>query len=344
MQALRLIEDGRLALEDAPEPAAPAAGEVVLRMKAIALNHIDLFGFRGMAFAKRKLPIIAGVEGAGEVVAVGPGVASRKPGDPVAVFAGVICGYCQPCLTGRENHCENITDGGIMGFHRDGVAAQFVKLPARQTVLVPEGVSWDQAATASVTFGTVQHMLYDNARLLAGETILVHAAASGIGTTAVLMAKHTGARVLATVGSEEKMARIQALGADAVVNYRKDRFENWARRQTAKKGVDVIFEHVGPDTWAGSLLALKRGGRIVTCGSTSGIMAETNLYQVFQQQIKIFGSFGCNLRNISEGLAKMASGEVLPVIDSVIELADFRQGLQRMADRLVVGKIIVRIP
>ncbi len=344
MQALRLIEDGRLALEDAPEPGAPEAGEVVLRMKAIALNHIDLFGFRGMAFAKRKLPIIAGVEGAGEVVAVGPGVASRKPGDPVVIFAGVICGYCEPCLTGRENHCENIADGGIMGFHRDGVAAQFVKVPARRTVLVPKGVTWDQASTASVTFGTVQHMLYDNARLVAGETIGVQAAASGIGRTAVLMAKHTGARVLATVGGEEKMARVQALGADAVVNYRKDRFENWARRQTAKKGVDVIFEHVGPDTWAGSLLALKRGGRIVTCGSTSGIMAETNLYQVFQQQIKIFGSFGCNLRNIAEGLAKMASGEVLPVIDSVIELADFRQGLQRMADRAVIGKIIVRIP
>jgi NADPH:quinone reductase-like Zn-dependent oxidoreductase len=344
MQALKLIEDGRLALEDAPEPTAPAAGEVVLRMKTVALNHIDLWGFRGMAFAKRKLPIVAGVEGAGEVAAVGPGVANRKPGDRVVLFAGVVCGRCAPCLSGRENLCENIEEGGIMGFHRDGLAAQFVKLPARQTVLVPDGVSWEEAATAPVTFGTVQHMLYDNARLLAGETILVHAGASGIGSTAVLMAKATGARVLATVGSDEKIPRVQALGADAVLNYRKDRFESWARRQTGKKGVDVVFEHVGPDTWAGSLLALKRGGRLVTCGSTSGITAETNLFQVFQQQLHIFGSFGCNLRNVAEGLAKMATREVLPVIDSVIELADFRQGLQRMADRAVIGKIIVRIP
>src|SRR5258706_4976633 len=151
MQALRLIEDGRLALEDAPEPTAPAAGEVVLRMKTVALNHIDLWGFRGMAFAKRKLPIIAGVEGAGEVAAVGPGVANRKPGDRVVLFAGVVCGRCASCLSGRENLCENIEEGGIMGFHRDGLAAQFVKLPARQTVLVPDGVSWEEAATAPVT-------------------------------------------------------------------------------------------------------------------------------------------------------------------------------------------------
>jgi len=333
MQALRLIEDGRLALEDAPEPTAPGAGEVIVRMKTVALNHIDLWGFRGMAFAKRKLPIVAGVEGAGEIAAVGPGVANRRPGDPVVLYAGMICGHCPACLRGQENLCENIADGGIMGFHRDGLAAQYVRLPARQTIPVPAGVDWATSATAPVTFATVQHMLFDNARLVAGETILVHAAGSGVGTTAVLMAKAVGARVLATVGSEEKIARVEALGADAVLNYRKDRFETWARRQTGKKGVDVVFEHVGPDTWAGSLLALKRGGRLVTCGSTSGISAETNLFQVFQQQLRIIGSFGANFRNVAEGLAKMASREVLPVIDSVIDLADFGQGLKRMADR-----------
>jgi alcohol dehydrogenase len=344
MQALRLIEDGRLALEDAPEPTAPGAGEVIVRMKTVALNHIDLWGFRGMAFAKRKLPIVAGVEGAGEIAAVGPGVANRRPGDPVVLYAGMICGHCPACLRGQENLCENIADGGIMGFHRDGLAAQYVRLPARQTIPVPAGVDWAASATAPVTFATVQHMLFDNARLVAGETILVHAAGSGVGTTAVLMAKAAGARVLATVGSEEKIARVEALGADAVLNYRKDRFETWARRQTGKKGVDVVFEHVGPDTWAGSLLALRRGGRLVTCGSTSGISAETNLFQVFQQQLRIIGSFGANFRNVAEGLAKMASREVLPVIDSVIDLADFGQGLKRMADRAVIGKIIVRIP
>jgi len=344
MQALRLIEEGRLQLEDLPDPAAPAPGEVVVRMKAVALNHIDLWGFRGMAFAKRKLPIVVGVEGTGEVAAVGEGVANRCPGDPVVLHAGMFCGHCPACRRGQENLCENIADGGIMGFHRDGMAAQYVRLPVRQTVPVPDGVSWAEAATAPVTFGTVQHMLFDNARLQPGETILVHAAASGIGTTAVLMAKAIGARVLATVGSDEKMAPIAALGADAVLNYRKDRFETWARRQTGKKGVDVVFEHVGPDTWAGSLLSLRRGGRLVTCGSTSGISAETNLFHLFQQQIRIIASFGANIRNLAEGLQKMATGEARPVIDSEIKLAEFDKGLKRLAERAVIGKIIVHIP
>ena len=345
MQALRLIEDGRLQLEDnLPEPPAPAAGEVVVRMKAVALNHIDLWGFRGMAFAKRKLPIVVGVEGAGEISAVGEGVTNRRPGDAVAIYAGMFCGHCGPCRRGQENLCENIADGGIMGFHRDGVAAQYVRIPVRQTVPVPKGVGWAQAATAPVTFGTVQHMLFDNAKLLPGETILVHAGASGIGTTAILMAKAIGARVLTTVGSDEKMVAVKALGADHVLNYRKDRFETWARRLTAKKGVEVVFEHVGPDTWAGSLLSLKRGGRLVTCGSTSGISAETNLFHLFQQQIRIIASFGATVRNLAESMHKMAIGEALPVIDSEIPLSEFDKGLKRMADRAVIGKIIVHIP
>jgi alcohol dehydrogenase len=190
----------------------------------------------------------------------------------------------------------------------------------------------------------VQHMLFDNAKLLPGETILVHAGASGIGTTAILMAKAIGARVLTTVGSDEKMVAVKALGADHVLNYRKDRFETWARRLTGKKGVEVVFEHVGPDTWAGSLLSLKRGGRLVTCGSTSGISAETNLFHLFQQQIRITASFGATVRNLAESMHKMAIGEALPVIDSEIPLADFDKGLKRMADRAVIGKIIVHIP
>ncbi len=343
MLALRLIEDGRLQLEELPAPSGPSAGEVLVRMKAVALNHIDLWGFRGMAFARRKLPIIVGVEGAGEVVTLGPGVRNRAPGDRVALYAGVFCGQCTACQRGRENLCENIGEGGIMGFHRDGLAAQYVSLPARQTVPIPSGVDWAQAATAPVTFATVQHMLFDNAGLQPGETILVQAAASGIGTTAVVMAKAIGARVLATVGSDEKIGPILALGADQVLNYRKDRFETWARRQTAKKGCDVVFEHVGPDTWAGSLLSLKRGGRLVTCGSTSGISAETNLFHLFQQQIRITASFGASIRNVAEGLGKMASGEARPVIDTEIELDHFDRGLKRMAERAVIGKIIVHI-
>lgn len=343
MRALRLIAERQLVLEDLPEPAAPGPGEARVRIRAVSLNHIDLWGHRGMAFAKRTLPITVGVEGAGEVEAVGPDVPAGqlKPGDHVVVYGGLICRQCRACRAGRENLCENVS--GIMGFHVNGLAAEVVNLPAHLLIPVPGGVTWAQAACASVTFGTVQHMLFDNARLEPGETILVHAGGSGVGSTAILMAKQVGARVFATVGDEEKVAKAKALGADHVINYRTDRFEGVVRRMTGKRGVDVVFEHVGPATWAGSMFSLTKGGRLVTCGSTSGISTDINLFQLFQQQIRIFGSFGASIRNVRDGLAKMGTGEVLPVIDSEIAMAEFGKGLERLESRQVFGKIIVHI-
>ncbi|WP_119461771.1 zinc-binding dehydrogenase [Rhodospirillaceae bacterium SYSU D60014] len=342
MRALRLVEEGRLALEALPDPPPPEAGQVRIRMRAVALNHIDLWGMRGMAFAKRRLPITVGVEGAGIVEAVGPGVINPAPGTPVVVYAGLTCQVCRACREGRENLCENI--GGIMGFHVDGIAAETVTIPAHLALPIPDGVDWPQAACAPVTFATVQHMLFDNARLESGESILVHAGGSGVGSTAILMAKAIGATVFTTVGSGGKIEKVTALGADHAINYRTDRFEGVIRRLTNKRGVDVVFEHVGPDTWGGSLLSLKKGGRLVTCGSTSGITAPTNLFHLFQQQIRIIASFGANFRNVQEGLAKMASGAVLPVIDSVLPLQDFGAGLERLNNRQVFGKIIVEVP
>lgn len=344
MKALRLHEEGSTVTldDDVPAPPRPHGDEVLVRMRAVSLNHIDLFGFRGMAFAQRqKLPIIVGVEGAGEVEAAGPDAKEIAPGDPVVIHPGAFCGTCRRCAQGRENLCENVA--GIMGFHIDGLAAQYVKVPARRIVKVPPGVSFRDAACTTVTFGTVQHMLFDNAQLEPGETILVHAAGSGIGSTAIKMAKAIGCTVIATVGSADKVEKARALGADHVINYSEERFESRARRLTGKRGVDVVFEHVGPATWAGSLLSLARGGRLVTCGSTSGISAETNLYQIFQQQLRIIGSFGSSLRNLRESLDKMASG-LTPVIDSEIALADFPQALERLKSRRVFGKIVATIP
>lgn len=343
MRALRLVAERQLVLEDLPEPPPPGPGEARVRIRAVSLNHIDVWSQRGMAFARRRLPITVGVEGAGEVEALGPDLPADSPGrgDRVVIYGGLICRSCRACRSGRENLCENV--GGIIGFHVDGIAAEVVNVPAHLLVPVPDGVSWPQAACASVTFGTVQHMLFDNAKLEPGETILVHAAGSGIGSTAILMAKDVGATVFATVGDDEKVAKAKALGADHVMNYRSDRFEGVVRRLTNKRGVDVVFEHVGPSTWAGSLLSLAKGGRLVTCGSTSGIAAETNLFHLFQQQIRIFGSFGSSIRNVREGLQKMAAGRVLPVIDGEIAMEDFGKGLERLESRRVFGKIIVRI-
>jgi len=343
MQALRLQEEGgAVRLDEVPKPAAPVGDAVLVRMRVVTLNHLDLFGFRGMAFAKRQpFPITVAVEGSGEVEAVGPEVEALKPGDGVVLYPGIFCGACTHCLAGRENLCGNVA--GIMGFHVDGIAAQWVGVPEARAIKVPAGVALRDAACATTTFGTVQHMLFDNAKLQAGETILVHAGGSGIGSTAIKMAKAVGATVITTVGSEAKVEKARALGADHVINYTQDRFESRARRLTDKKGVDVVFEHVGPATWAGSLLSLKRGGRLVTCGSTTGIVAETNLYQIFQQQLRIFGSFGFTRQNIRDALDKMAAG-ITPVIDTEIALEDFAVALERLKTRDVFGKIIATVP
>jgi len=338
MRALRLIGDRKLELAEVADPPAPGEGEVQIRIKAVGLNHLDLWGFRGMAFAKRKLPLIVGAEASGEIAAVGPGVAHFAPGQKVVMYGAMTCGKCVNCREGRDNLCENV--GGVLGFHIDGFARDLINMPARLVVPVPDGVSLRDAACAPIAFGTTEHMLFDNARLKPGETILVHAAGSGIGSVAIKMAKALGCTVITTVGDDEKADKAKALGADHVINYKKDRFEGVTRKLTAKKGVDVVFEHVGGEGFNGSLLCLKRGGRLVTCGSTAGPTVTINLMQLFQQQYKILGSFGCRIQNIRDSLSKMAAG-MDAIIDTEVPLAEFEKGLARLETRKVFGKVIV---
>jgi len=341
MRALQLIEDRRLELTDIAPPPPPVVGEVTVRIRVVALNHIDVWGWRGMAFAKRKLPLVIGAEASGEVAAIGPGVAGLLPGQLVSIYGARTCGLCHACREGRDNLCEHV--GGVHGFHLDGFAQEEINLPARLLVPAPPGVSDIGAAVAPVTFGTVEHMLFDNARLQPGETVLVHAGGSGIGSAAIQLAKRMGCTVITTVGSAEKMEKAKALGADHVINYREDRFEGVVRKITRKKGVDVVFEHVGADTWAGSMLSLKRGGRLVTCGSTSGVSTTMNLMQLFQQQLKILGSFGCRMENMANAMQKMAAGVVEPVVDTELGFDDIGTALQRMESREVFGKILLRV-
>jgi alcohol dehydrogenase len=339
MRALRLVADRRLEIAEVDPPPPPGPGEVQIRTRAIALNHIDVWGWRGMAFAKRRLPVVVGAEAAGEVTAAGAGVNDLRSGTPVVPYGALVCGHCRPCLEGRENLCENAA--GICGFHVDGFARDLYNFPARLTIPVPDGVAMRDAACAPLAFATVEHMLFDNAKLAPGEIVLVHAGGSGIGSAAIRIAKDHGATVITTVGDDDKAEKAHALGADHVINYRKDRFESVVRKLTNKKGVDVVFEHVGADTWNGSLLALKRGGRLVTCGATSGPSATINLMQLFQQQYRIFGSFGYSIRNVRDALRKMARG-VLPVVDTEVGLPEFGRGLERLESRKVFGKIVVR--
>jgi alcohol dehydrogenase len=254
------------------------------------------------------------------------------------MYGALTCGACAGCRDGRDNLCENVK--GVFGFHVDGFARDLLNMPARLVIPVPDGVAVRDAACAPIGYATVQHMLFDNAKLQPGETVLVQAGGSGIGTAAIQMAKAIGCTVITTIGDDAKAEKARALGADHVINYRTDRFEGAVRRITGKKGVDVVFEHVGADTFNGSLLSLKRGGRLVTCGSTSGPSTTLNLMQLFQQQYRIIGSFGATIANIRQSLAKMAAG-LRPVIDTEVPLADLQRGLARLEGRQVFGKIVV---
>lgn len=341
MFALQNVADREIVIADIAPPPPPGPDEVQLRMKAVALNHIDVWSWRGMAFANRKPDQIPGAEASGEVVAVGANVKNLKVGQLVAPYGALTCGTCGPCREGRDNHCEAKQE--IYGFHIDGFCRELMNMPARLCVPAPAGLAPEAAALAGITFGTPEHMLYDNAKLKAGEWVLVHAGGSGIGSAAIQMCKDSGATVITTVGSDDKGEMARSLGADHIVNYRTDRFEGVCRRLTKKRGVDVVFEHVGPDTFPGSMLSMKKGGRLVTCGSTTGIKCEINLNLLYQQQLHLLGSFGCTMANMASVMQKLADGRLKPVIDTMLDKEDVQVGLQRLEDRKVFGKIVVRL-
>ena len=340
IRALQLLADRQVALVECDAPPAPGPDDVQLRVRAVGLNHIDVWGFRGMAFAKRLYPLTVGAEAAAEVVAVGANVTNVVPGDRVVPYSALTCGICPACRRGRDNLCENVA--GVRGFHVNGFAEDLTNHPARLLVKIPDGVGMRDAACVAVAYGTVEHMLFDNARLEPAEWVLVQAGGSGIGSIAIRIAKSIGCTVITTVGSAGKAEKARALGADHVINYREDRFEGVVRKLTKKRGVDVVFEHTGADTWNGSLLSMKRGGRLVTCGATSGPTASINLMQLFQQQYRIIGSFGAPMSALARALDRIASG-VKPVIDTVYGLPDFRAGVDRLEARDVFGKILVEL-
>lgn len=337
--SLKLYGNSDLRVEGSGPTETPSSREVVVKVRCIALNHLDLYGFRGMLFAKRMLPIVVGVEAIGVVTRLGADCTKFQEGERVAIYPGVTCGKCVSCLQGHENKC--LAPSGIRGFHLDGFAQSSAVVNEDDLIRIPDGVSDASAVCAPVSFGTAEHMLVDQAKLRQRESILVHAAGSGIGVAAIQLAKDIGAKVIATVGSEEKVDKAYALGADEVINYSTHRFDRVVRSITKKAGVDVVFEHVGPDTWRGSLFSLARGGRLVTCGSTTGVEANINLFHLFNMQISILASFGCTKSNVADVLTKMSEDRIDCLIDSEFDIREFGSALQRLRDRAVFGKVLL---
>ena len=328
-----------LRFEERPEPRV-RANEVLVEVRACALNHLDVWARGGLPGIDIPLPHILGNDVAGVVRETGELVDWVRPGDEVVLQPGVSCGHCRECLGGADNMCVAYD---IIGYRRDGGYAELVAVPGVNVVPKPNNLGWAEAAAIPLVLVTAWHMLVTRARVEPGEDVLVHAAGSGVGSVGIQIAKLRGARVIATAGSEEKRQRARELGADEGVDYTREDWAKEVRRLTAKQGVDVVFEHTGAETWPGSVLSLKKDGRLVTCGATSGYDARTDLRQVFYRHLNLLGSFMGSKAELLDALKFVERGQIRPVIDRTLPLHEARRAHELMQDRAQFGKLVLEV-
>jgi NADPH:quinone reductase-like Zn-dependent oxidoreductase len=327
----------RLLDEERPVPD-PAPGEALLRVKACGLNHLDLWVRRGVPGHRFPLPLVPGSDVAGIVERVGAGVSRVSPGDRVAVSPGLSCGACAPCLSARDPFCREY---GILGESRDGGYGEYVVVPARNLLPLPASLPFEEAAAIPLAFLTAWHMLVGRAQLRPGETVLVHAAGSGVGSAAIQIARLWGARVIATAGGPDKVERARTLGAAEVIDHRQHEFAGEVQRLTDRRGVDVVVEHVGSATWEGSMRCLARGGRLVTCGATTGYDVRIDLRHVFFKGLSILGSTMGAQGELVELWRFVEAGTLRAVVDSVLPLSRIGHAHQLLEERRVFGKVVV---
>jgi NADPH:quinone reductase-like Zn-dependent oxidoreductase len=340
MKAVRFHAHGDVSVlryEEAPDPR-PVPGEAVVRVRACALNHLDLWQRRGMERVTIPLPHISGADVAGEVV--DPGSSGFKAGDRVMLQPGVSCGRCRACVSGRDNECPTYT---VLGYMNDGGYAELVKVPVANLIALPGGVDFVEGAAFPLTFLTAWHMLLTRASLKAGEDVLVLAAGSGVGQAAVQIAKLHGARVFATAGTEEKLARARDLGAEGVINHHTDDLPKRIRELTHGRGVDVVVEHVGQATWERSVRCLARSGRLVTCGATTGSVGNINLQFLFARQLSLLGSYMGRKGELLEAIPFLATARLKPAIDGVYPLRQAAEAQQRLEKAGQFGKVVLTI-
>ncbi len=322
---------------DVPDPLI-GAGQILVRVKACALNHLDLWIRQGMPTYRIQLPHISGCDVAGVVEAVASGVSHVNTGDRVVLAPGLSCRVCEWCQAGQDNLCASY---GIRGAATDGGYAELVSARAIDAILVPAGLSFEDAAAYPLVFLTAWHMLVGRAKLREHEVVLVHGAGSGVGHAAIQIAKYFKAIVYATVGSDAKVPKAKSLGADEVINYRQASFEERVKTLTGGRGVGVVFDHIGPDTWDGSLKLLEKGGRLVTCGATSGPSVPLDLRYVFSRQLSILGSIMGTRAELETVTQLIGARTLKPVIDAVFPLQQARVAQERMLSRDLFGKLLL---
>lgn len=322
--------------------AEPQMGpqEVLVRVRACALNHLDLWLRRGLPSMEVPLPHIPGSDIAGEVARVGESVSHLKAGDRILLAPGISCGQCNECLAGRDNFCREYT---LFGVKVAGGCAEYVVSPAVNGIPIPGKLTFEEAAAIPLVFLTAWHMLITRAQLRPGETVLVLGAGSGVGSAAIQIAKVTGARVLATAGSEPKLRKAKELGADELIDHSEQDIAQEVKRLTNRRGVDVVFEHVGQATWEKSVRSLAMGGRLVTCGATTGYEGKIDIRYLFTRHLSILGSYMGSKAELHSVLELFGRGLLRPVVDEIFPLARCAEAHKRLEDREQFGKIVLRI-
>lgn len=340
MKAIVFKEHGgpeKLSYEDMPRPVI-GAEEVLVRVKACALNHLDIWIRQGNPAYQMPLPHISGSDIAGVVEEVGGDATGVNVGDRVFVSPGLSCWRCEFCLAGRDNFCRTYS---LIGAMTHGGYAEYVTVPFRNVLPIPENLSFEQAASFPLVSVTASHMLFERARLQHGETVLVMGGGSGVGSMAVQLAKLAGARVMTTVGSDEKIPKAVVLGADAVINHTNEHVAERVKLLTEGKGVDVVIEHIGPQVWETCLQALSKGGRLVTCGATTGAEVKLDLRAAFSRQLTIKGSYMGTRAELVKAAELMGQKRLIPVVDRTFPLKEAKAAQELMLSRKFFGKIVL---
>jgi NADPH:quinone reductase-like Zn-dependent oxidoreductase len=340
MKAVRFHEHGGpevLRYEDAGEPELGAGG-ALLRVRACALNHLDLWNRRGIERVRFAMPHTLGADVAGEIVSTADN--SLAPGRRVMLQPGLSCGRCQACLDGRDNDCPRYD---VLGSQSNGGYAELVRVPLQNLVAIPDAIGFVEAAAFPLTFLTAWHMLVTRAKVRPGDDVLVLGAGSGVGQAAIQIAWLHGARVFATAGSDEKMAKARAIGAYDVVNHHAQDIAEETRRLTDKRGVDIVIEHVGVATWERSLKCLAKGGRLVTCGATTGYDAKIDLRFLFTRQYTVMGSYMGTKAELLRAAQFFFAGQLTPVVDTVFPLSEAADAHRRLEKGEQFGKVVLEV-
>ncbi len=323
--------------EDVPEPA-PARGDVVIEVKAASINHIDIFLRRGMPGIKVPMPKIIGSDAAGVIREIGLEVSGLRIGQRVTINPGISCGHCEFCAAGFGSQCLTYA---MVGENTDGAYAQLLKVPSHIVLPIPDSISFEDAAAAPLVFMTAWSMMVNKGNIRPGEDVLILGAGAGVGTAAIQIAKMVGCRVFATASTEEKLQRAKQLGADFLINYKTEEFDKKVRDLTNRRGVDVVVDYIGADTWVRSLRSARRGGRVLTCGATTGFAPQTDLRQIFFRQVQVIGSTMGSHREFLDVMKCVFRGQLKPVIDRVLPLEEARKGHELIEARAVFGKIVL---